>query len=273
MEKIIYESKDYTIKFNAANHRYTKETEGKKESVPSVSSILGLLDKPAILYWSIKKTVGYIGEHLPELRAAGLTEDGALEILKKAKEFANEQAKEQAYIGTQVHKLLHQYLLGEKVYENDLDEKVLNAYTGAIEWLKDVNFQPLGVEQSVYHPILEYAGTLDTYGTARDKTILLDWKTTDIWKEKNGKVYYTEQPYTEMKVQPVAYAEALANMKEGLKIDEVWVIRLDKNTGKAEPYLIEGSERSACWNVFLGLLDVKAGLKDIKQNTYKGGGK
>ena len=273
MEKIIYESKDYTIKFNAANHRYTKETEGKKESVPSVSSVLGLLDKPAILYWSIKKTVGYIGEHLPELRAENLTEEEALGILKRAKAAAMEEAKLQADIGTQVHNLIHQYLLGVKVYEDELDEKVLNAYTGAIGWLKEIDYKPLGIELGVYHPILEYAGTLDTYGTAGNKTILLDWKTTDIWKEKNGKVYYTEQPYTEMKVQPVAYAEALANMKEGLKIDEVWVIRLDKNTGKAEPYLIEGSERSACWNVFLGLLDIKAGLKDIKQNTYKGGDK
>lgn len=272
MEKIIYESKDYTIKFNAANHRYTKETEGKKESVPSVSSILGLLDKPAILYWSIKKTVGYIGEHLPELRAAGLTEDGALEILRKAKSAAMEEAKLQANIGTQVHNLIHQYLLGETVYTEELDEKVFNAYNGAIGWLKEIGYKSLGIERGVYHPILDYAGILDTYGTARDKTILLDWKTTDIWKEKNGQLYYTEQPYTEMKIQPVAYAYALQEM-QGITISEVWVVRLDKNTGKAEPYLLDEKESSACWDTFIGLLQARKGLKGIKQNTYKGGGK
>ncbi len=238
------------------------------EKVPSVTTILGCLDKPAILYWSIKKTIGYIGEHLSDLRAEDLTEDEALSILKKAKQYARELAKQEADRGTQVHTLIHQYLLGEKVYTDELDEKVRNGYQGAENWIKDTGYVAEAIEEQVCHTELLYAGTLDTRGKRGDKRAVLDWKATEVWKERKDKKtgelkkYFTEQPYVEMKIQPVAYAETRDD------IDEVWVIRLDKSTGIPYPYLIEKNEREACFRSFLGALEVYHGLKGIVQNKY-----
>ncbi|MDD4924314.1 MAG: hypothetical protein PHF74_05720 [Dehalococcoidales bacterium] len=238
------------------------------EKLPSVTTILGVLDKPAILYWSIKKTIGYIGAHLADLRAEDLTEDEALDILKKAKQHAFDIAKQEADRGTQVHTLIHQYLLGEKVYLEELDEKVRNGYQGAENWIKESGYTSEAIEEQVYHKDLLYAGTLDTRGKRADKRALLDWKATEVWKErkdkKTGEIkkYFTEQPYAEMKIQPVAYAEAVGN------IDEVWVIRLDKSTGIPYPYLIEKDEREACFQSFLGALQTYKALKGIVQNKY-----
>lgn len=80
--------------------------------------------------------------------------------------------------GTEVH-------LACEMYDRDeLDESSLEGW----QWIKyfeawkkfraESGYVPILTEERVYHPILKYAGTLDSQGILQDKPAILDRKTT-----------------------------------------------------------------------------------------------
>jgi len=132
---------------------------------PSVTTILGCLDKPALVQWAANSTVEHIESILPEL--ANANPDQVAALLKSAKTAFRRTSKKACDIGTLVHDMIECHLSGG-MPESLLDEvgktvkdKATNSFLAFLEWKDQVHLEPVALEHTVYHPALAYAGTCD----------------------------------------------------------------------------------------------------------------
>jgi hypothetical protein len=123
----------------------------KGKEVPSVTTILQIINKPSLVYWA--NWLGYQG--------------------LKYKEVLNDKAD----IGTRVHSAIEadikNYLYIPIPYPND---EVLARYYRFLEFKDDNKFEPIFSEKSITSE--EYGGTIDCYCKLNGKFTILDWKTS-----------------------------------------------------------------------------------------------
>jgi hypothetical protein len=67
------------------------------------------------------------------------------------------------------------------------------------DWAREADVRPLAIEQTVYHPRLGYAGTLDLVAHVGGKLAVVDFKTS-------------KSVYAESHLQNIAYQDALIEM-------------------------------------------------------------
>jgi hypothetical protein len=208
----------------------------------SVTSILGVIAKPALINWAANQERKYVSEAAADLnddcpehgpRMSRLAFLASLDSrLGKAK--AHQKALEKAGdIGSQTHNLIEWNLrreLGQEAGEQPaISQAAALAFTQYEEWRSTADMQPKLIEQVVWSHEHEYAGTLDLFALARcdrseaeGETVqaVLDWKT--------GKAIYPEAA-----IQISTYIRALVEM--GHAHDPIWglVVRLPKT--EADP--------------------------------------
>ena len=209
---------------NAKQDRYDRArfyTIGGHE-YPSVTTILDVLDKPALMWWAANMERRAMETALLDV----LTQDGArdpewvlgqmAERLTKAKAFIKEQDKAKA-IGTAAHAWCEwrtRQMLGEKVgAEPVIPDAALVAVEAWKEWAAEVAFTPICAERTVYCAGCGYAGTLDWIAKVKGVVTLGDYKTA-------------KAIYPESLLQNVAYRHAAA--KCGLETQQGLVLRLPK---------------------------------------------
>lgn len=179
----------------------------------SVTTILNVLNKSALMYWSVNCACDYILENMSiQHSIAGIVETAR-------KEWRNVQ-KKALDIGTEVHEAIHKYLTINKEPEIT-NPKVLAAFVAFLEW-KDANkLVPIECEKVVYGK--GYAGTADLICMLNGKSMLIDFK--------SSKDIYNEYIY-----QVAAYAQAYNSNKTNGKIyvEGIGILRLDKETGQPE---------------------------------------
>lgn len=203
------------LEFSKAKHAYTWD--GK--FIPGVTSILQLLNKPALVPWAAGVAVSHILENFKD--HFGRPE---LEVLcREAKNAHRIFSRSAADIGTAVHKFAEQALVDRRVSmpSNPEVRKGAEAFLG---WLHKHKPVPIDCERIVFSKHWYYAGTCDMWGRLDGKLCVLDFKTSS-------------GLYLEMLLQIAAYAIALEE-ETGERIDDGWIIRLDKKTGKCQPYHI-----------------------------------
>jgi hypothetical protein len=154
--------------------------------VPSVTTILGQLAKPALTNWAAKEVATYAVEQI--LAWQDLPADSAIDLLKRAP-YRNMTKK--GDIGTAVHTAIDSWIGGEPVVEN-LD---LLPYVGAaISFMDDQVEKVIHSEVTIFNRTYKYAGTTDSIVTLKDgRTAIVDWK--------SGKAIYPE-----VALQLAAYA-------------------------------------------------------------------
>lgn len=182
---------------------------------PSVTSILSVLDKPALRNW-----IANTEREMVITAAANLYEDlpttgqkmsraGYLATIKnrigQTKAYQKELAAAQE-VGSAVHALIEWNIrkeLGQIVGpQPEVSNKILHAFAAYEDWRARVKFKPLAIEQTVWSDIHAYAGTMDLWAEVDGEECVLDFKT--------GKAVYKEA-----KVQIAAYAFALSEMGHG----------------------------------------------------------
>lgn len=117
--------------------------------------------------------------------------------------------------GTQTHKQIQRYLLGEKVTCSDTSRP----YWESIEpILQDIDFVRL-VEGSVFHYDLSYAGKVDCVASYRGIPCLCEWKTADKPKGSVERLY-------EYPLQLTAYLGAVNQYYQdcGIKLDYALIV-------------------------------------------------
>lgn len=123
--------------------------------VPSVTTVIGVIDKPYLKKWA---------------NAMGFKRINTDSVLKKS-----------ATIGTAVHYCI-ECLLGHSEFEmkdefKEFTQTIAARVKGFKEFLEGVELEPIELETSFASD--KFGGTIDYYGKLDDKTVLLDWKTSN----------------------------------------------------------------------------------------------
>lgn len=179
----------------------------KKGKYPSVTSILGVLRKPALEWWFKVNTA----------------------------EFCDAESKRGREVGTIIHSIIQGSIEKEEVkFETEYDEEVMFCLKGLAKFKKenpDLKFQRAEVE--VISEKHGFMGHLDCLGEVKKELVLIDWKTSkcDVGKvDKNGMSKEKDVPpiYPEHKYQVAAYVAAY-NEQAGANIQQAKVICFAKD--------------------------------------------
>lgn len=168
----------------------------------SVTTLIGCLDKPALIYWSAEETAKAA---VKSLRTVGTMideqgPDAAVEWLKGARFRRPRGQRTAAELGTDVHAACEQYVItGQRP---DVDEEVapfLDQFDG---WCDEFQPEYQAAEVTVFAPEYGYAGTCDAFLTIDGTRFIADYKTSR--KSVDGKGNPTG-PYPEVALQLAAY--------------------------------------------------------------------
>jgi hypothetical protein len=253
------------------------ECEGRL--LPSVTTILNAINKPALINWSAKvereaiyAAAGKLWDDLPVNAALDRADFLALLDERVGPQKASDRKKNQAAeIGTQVHELAEWTLrtqLQQKVGDKPIiAEPAEWAFMSWEDWHKKANLVPERIEQTIWSNIHGYAGTLDVYGTTNmpgkrrgEKGMVDDWdypllgprvKVVTDWKTGKG-------IYPEAILQIAAYGEALIEMGHAERGLCGLIVKVPKIVGDPdfETRFVTAEEMTAAHKVFLAVLEL-----------------
>jgi hypothetical protein len=142
--------------------------------VPGVTTILGVLDKPAIPKWAASQVAEYVADNpagVEELRAMGR---GPMVQALKGLPWAKRDTA--AVRGTDVHNFAEKIVNGETV---EVPEYLAGYVEAALAFMDDYAIEPVLVEAVVGSREHRYAGKLDLVAdSSRHPRAIYDYKTT-----------------------------------------------------------------------------------------------
>jgi len=194
--------------------------------VPSVTTILGILNKPALLDWAWR--MGCEGQDYKAVR---------------------DQAGD---IGTLAHYLIMCHLSGtapdtSEYSPQDVD-KAENCLLSYLEWEKSHPINPILVEAPLVSEKYGFGGTIDCLARLNGKLLLIDHKT--------GKAIYGEMFH-----QLAAYRQLL--IEQGYEVDNARILRIgrDQDEGFEERVITDLSKH---WEIFkhcLGIYELQKAVR------------
>ena len=178
----------------------------------SITTIIGCLDKPALLYWASEQTAKAactIARSLPQR----IEEDGEESVVKWLRDARFRQVRgvrTAAQLGTDIHAKLEEYALTGIMPPGDPEETpFLEQFD---RWCQ--LWQPIyeAAEMPVYSPTYGYAGTSDGIMTIGGMKCLFDYKSSRKSFDNQGK---PSHPYPEVGLQISAarYADFIATWR------------------------------------------------------------
>lgn len=180
------------LQFYPSAHRY--KLDGRW--VPGVTTILGVLDKPAIPKWAAGTVAEYVADNpngIEELRKLGRGP-----MVQALKGIPWQKRDDAGVRGNLLHDYAEALLNGEDV---EVDDESVPVMENALAFMEDWHIEPLLVEASCASREHQWAGTLDLIAkyvhplTGADGVAIFDWK--------SGKALYPEYAW-----QMNAYAHA-----------------------------------------------------------------
>jgi hypothetical protein len=184
-----------TIQRGGSRFYVNQET---KESVPGVTSVLGMLPKPFLVPWAAKTAAEAAVDNLSAVNTiAQVDRQGAIDFIKGAH---SRYTKTRAGIGSEAHDMFERMIRGERVDPDLLPERMLPYYENFREFLETVKPELIRAEDVAWSDEHRYAGSFDALLRIKDDdgtptTVITDWKT--------GK-----STYPEVALQMAAYGNA-----------------------------------------------------------------
>lgn len=171
------------LTFAPGNHSY--RLDGKP--VPGVTTIIGVLDKPALVKWSAGEVAAFVADQpsLVDLMAEKGGRDPLLAFLKAVPYQKRDNA---AARGTTFHDLAERILLGQEV---EVPPEQVGMVESALRFMDDYSIEPTLVEAMVASREHWYAGKADLFANGA------------AWDWKSGKRIYASTAF-----QLSAYAGA-----------------------------------------------------------------
>jgi len=164
------------LAFNEAKHEYT----ANGVVCPGVTTILKVVNKPALVGWAVKCCAQYL---LANLKAGEIDEVQITQLAEKMKRHYRDVTAEAASIGTIVHAFAERYLRGQKptLPKNAAANRSCMAF---LDWMREHEVKPVEVEYRAYSLKHNVSGTGDFDGYFEGDRCAIDWKTsTGIWPE------------------------------------------------------------------------------------------
>jgi len=189
---------------------------------PSVTTILGLLDKSgALTWWASGCAVDFIKDNL-EIIKNPESPHAIEQLLKDAKAAFTKTSEKAVDIGSQVHAAIEKYIKEKKDLSGELLNEVQNGFLAFLEWEKKNHVIWEQSEVEVISTKYGFAGTADAIAIINGHRYLIDFKTS-------------KAVYDEYRMQLGAYLLAWnEEYSKDVKIENVAVLRLDKETGEPE---------------------------------------
>lgn len=213
------------------------------EKYISVTEALGIIDKPALKFWAVKKCIEYLVALLDETGRGIITQND----LDQAKRAHTVFTRDAANIGTAVHKWVENYI---KTKDETLpsDENVMNGVLAFLRWRDAHRVDFISSERMICSPTHGFIGTMDAEAIIDDKLSVIDFKTSSgIWIEH--------------RLQTAAYQKAAE--EEGTKYDgDRWIVRFDKLTAEFEAKQFGDVEED--FKAFINALQLKKRLKVLE---------
>ena len=141
----------------------------------SVTTILNVLPKPALPYWSAKSAAEYAVDHLDAIRDL-LDDDGgrsaAVDLIKGA---PWRYSRKRMDIGSHVHQAIEAYVTGRPypAWSDEIRPMMEQFMCFLADWTPEFH----AAELTVFNRTQKYAGTLDSIATIDGSKLLLDVKT------------------------------------------------------------------------------------------------
>lgn len=178
-------------------HVTYKLSDGTK--VPGVTTVLGILNKPALVIWANR--LGLQGIDSSKYR------------------------DEMADIGTLAHQMIVDYFKREKTDTSEYSSSQINLAENCLlsfwEWEKGHRIEVIMAETQLISTEYNYGGTIDCFCNLDGQPTLLDFKT--------GKAIYPEMFY-----QLAAYEQLLAEAGHLFEVSRILRIGRDENEGFEE---------------------------------------
>lgn len=279
------------LRYDKENHEYLLVEDGKLISIPSVTTIVHIIDKSnALVPWAAKKVAEKFVELAPKYKRTYeafsnetfdyLDLDDIPKLALEAKAAPREEKEEAADIGAQAHAWIEQHikfcLQNSNHYTNipwllyPENEKVKSCCQAAFSWMQRHNVRWICTEKKIFSHKYRYAGTLDGKALVdscdnpkccpnafKDRLSLIDWKSSNYL-------------YLEFLLQTAAYE--FADMEEsGDLIEDRWVIRLGKENGEFEPWHLTNETFTSDWYAFQHALALYRSIQELENriNTKK----
>jgi hypothetical protein len=177
----------------AKQHTVYKNAAGKR--LPGVTTVLGVLAKPALIPWA------------NNLGLQGITVGKYVDVL--------------AQIGTIAHEMVTAHVKNEKFDTTDLAadliDKAENSFLSYLEWEKQHKIEPILCEVPLVSEKWQYGGTVDFYGKIDGVLTLKDYKTSKaIWPEH----FYQVAAYRELLEESGKVVDAVGILQIGRSEDE-----------------------------------------------------
>jgi hypothetical protein len=193
---------------------------------PSVTTITGILDKPALIQWAANCAVDYVAGNLDRLKSDNVHEGEA--VLTEARSAHKNVKDEAAGNGTLVHRAIELYINHEPYEDLLATEEAKTAFSAFLSWEDKNHVLWEKTECEVVSEKHGYAGRFDAIATINGHRYLLDFKTSSgVWPEMRWQVCAYRQAYNEM-------------LEEGQEtIENLAILHLDKETGEPTFKVIE----------------------------------
>ncbi|MGH9404426.1 MAG: hypothetical protein ACRD3D_01160 [Terriglobia bacterium] len=223
-ESILYNG-TVRLSFDESGHRY-KVSEAtlvngetvwsEQRAVPSITTILKVIDKSGPLIWW---ALGCAGDYLKANLKPGssLDEIQISSLLQGARMAHRHVSREACDVGTLAHAWIEDYLAGVPP-ALPVNEQARNACLAAQTWIGKSHYKVESTETRLYSRKYEYAGTCDAQGivaTVCGRLSVVDWKTS-------------KAIYPEYRFQTAAYAQAASEMTDR-EIRDRWIVRIGKD--------------------------------------------
>lgn len=206
--------------------------------LPSITNVLGVLNKPALVGWAAKEVANKAWELRNSL--AEMEQDDALAILKGAPRRKSGRAADR---GTSIHAYLEARLNGETPTNLEGEAKLFQA--GAEAWLADWQPEMVATELTVFGE--EYAGTGDLWCKRDGRMCIVDFKT--------GKGIYSEAALQLAALWGARIDATTKPVPHYWEDDtEAWVVRIGADGYEARQVMDLGF----CFDVFMHAVQVWA---------------
>lgn len=255
-EYLLYDNKVKLV-FDDAKHIYSVDD----KVVYGVTSITGIIDKPALKYWAVNMGIEYLKENLKP--GVALDEIEISTLLAETKSAHTKRLSKAGDIGTQIHEWLEKYVKArinkKPVPKRPINKEMQKAISGFFEWAKENKVKLIASEQKIYSKKFHYAGTFDLLASVNGKKTIVDFKTS-------------KAIYPEMFLQASAYLQAKEE-ELGEQIDGgVIILRLSKESKEITPFEVQSVDRKEVDNlikVFISCLNIYTWQRMNQKRSYE----
>jgi hypothetical protein len=218
--------------------------------VPSVTTILQNLSKPALVNWAAKAVAEYAVENI--LVWEKLSAQAAIDLLKRE---PLRSSREKMDIGSAVHAAIEAHSGGEPT----IDPALLPYVSAAILFLEEHVSIVWRSEATIFNRTYQYAGTCDLIAELKDgNTAIIDWK--------SGRAIY---PEVALQLSGYANGEFIGNddgTEEELPTIDLGIVVHLPGDGSYVAKEVELTPR--LWKTFLALRSVQKYRDDHEASVF-----